>query len=167
MIVYCIECNITGQKYYGSTKQTLHDRVNRHKCNYDCCSKQIIERGNYKTYVVDEYDTKEEAELKEDWYIKNTECINQKRVCLSREERLQISKNYYYNNKEVMIENLKVNYQEKKEQKKEYSKQYYQKNKEEISEKNKQKIECNFCKLVVRKRDIKRHQKSKRCLEYQ
>ena len=155
-ITYCIVCNITGEKYYGSTKKTLEKRMYFHTNILDCCSKQIILRGDYDFYQLAEYETIEEAEMKEDWYIDNKKCINERRVRLTDEERTKYikkkSKNYYYNNKEVIIEKRK---------------EYYQGKKDYINEKGKETIECEFCKCIRVKRELKRHQKSKKCLEYQ
>lgn len=141
-ITYCLVCNITGEKYYGSSKNTLKKRMYFHtsKSN-DCCSKQIILRGDYDIFQLAEYDTIEEAVMKEKWYIDNKECINKYRVSLTDEERKQ------YNIQ--------------------YCKIYYQKNKERISENESKKVECEFCKIIGRKGDLRRHQRSKRCLKYQ
>ena len=122
-ITYCLVCNITGEKYYGSSKHTLEQRMNQHKWKSNtCCSRHIILRGDYDIYQLAEYETIEEAEMKEDWYIDNKECINKQRVRLTDEERTQ--------------------YRRKK-------------------------IECEFCKFIGYKRELKRHQRSKRCLKYQ
>ena len=130
MIVYCIECNITGQKYYGSTIQTLEQRTRRHKSvGNTCCSKQIIERGDYNIYPLHEYDTEEEAELKEKWYIENKECINQRRVRITDEERFQYKKEYCKNNPELHKERCKKWYEKNREKIKEYNKLYHQKRK--------------------------------------
>ena len=89
---YCIVCNITGEKYYGSTKNTLKLRMSLHKSNLNCCSKQIILRGDYDIYQLGHYETIEEAEMKEKWYIDNKECINKNRVRVTNEERLQYNR---------------------------------------------------------------------------
>ena len=156
-IVYCIECNITGEKYYGSTKSTLSIRMNSHRCKSNgACSKKIIERDDYVVYTLHEYETELEAKLKEDWYIDNNECINQQRVCLTDEERKQYNKEY-----------KKIYRQENKEQILERNKEYYQKNKELIREKESKKVECDFCKFITRKGNLRRHQRSERCKQFQ
>ena len=156
-ITYCIVCNITGQKYYGSTKTTLNIRMNHHKNYLDCSSKEILLRDDYVVYTLDEYDTIEEARMKEDWYICNNKCINKYRVSLTDEERKQYYKEnkkiYYQENKEQISEKRKEHYQEntddilekrkeyyqqKKEQIREYKKEYYQQKKEQILEKRKE-----------------------------
>jgi len=174
-ITYCIVCNITKEKYYGSTIRTLQQRLSKHKCKSNrCCSKQIILRGDYDIYQIAEYDTIEEAEMKEKWYIRNKECINKQRVRLTEEERKQyekeynkkwneensekkklINKEYYEKNSEVKIQYQKQ-YREKNSEK---IKEYHEKNKEQINEKNKEKVNCEFCKKQMNRSSIKRHLK--------
>ena len=140
-ITYCIECNITGEKYYGSTESTLNIRINGHKSKLNCSSKEILLRDDYVVYTLHEYETIEEAEMKEKWYIQNKECINKNRVRVTDEEKKE------YNIKQC--------------------EKYRQKNKERIREKGKEKVECEFCKVIGRKGDLKRHQRSKKCLKFQ
>tara|TARA_R110000868_G_scaffold91234_1_gene253077 strand:+ start:174 stop:728 length:555 start_codon:yes stop_codon:yes gene_type:complete len=182
-IVYSIVCNITGEKYYGSSIKTLEARLSQHKCKYNTCiSKQIILRGDYDIYPLGKYDTIEEAELKEKWYIDNKNCINQKRVRLTEEERKEYHKEYYEQNKEQLCEKnkeyreqnkqqireYKKEYrQENKEQLSEYKKKYQQENKEQIREKESKKVECEFCKSITRRGNLRRHQRSKKCKEFQ
>ena len=57
--------------------------------------------------------------------------------------------------------------EEKKQNKQIANKKYYEKNKENTLNQKKQKVECRFCKSIVSKNDIKRHNKTMRCLKYQ
>ena len=188
-IVYCIVCNITGEKYYGSTKQPLSKRLQEHK-KLLCTSKQIILRGDYDIYQLIHCETKEEAELKEDWYIRNKECVNKMRVKVTDEERKETKKKYYEKNREKKKEQKKEYYKkniekfkenskewrkENIEKIKEYSKEYYkknrekqkeyrEKNREKIRENKKKKVECEFCGLSLTKGCLKRHQRTQLCL---
>ena len=184
-ITYCIVCNITGEKYYGSTINSLEKRLREHKCKSNsCCSKQIILRGDYDIYPLHEYETELEAKMKEKWYVDNKECINKQRVYLTEEERKQYRKERYENIKysKEYRENKKKNkkqYRENNKEKiKEYQKEYRENNKEKLKKKRKEcreinkekfneKAECEFCKFIGYKRHLKNHQKSKKCLEYQ
>ena len=74
----------------------------------------------------------------------------------------------------LQTEYRKVNKDKIKEKHKEYYennkdkiKLYYENNKTEITEKRKIKTECEYCKSVVRKLDLNRHQKSNKCLKFQ
>lgn len=51
-IVYGIICMITGEIYVGSTTQTLDDRIAGHISDRGCSAIQILDRGNYKAYVI-------------------------------------------------------------------------------------------------------------------
>ena len=164
-ITYCIVCNITNEKYYGSSKNTLEVRMSFHKSKSNkCCSKKIILRGDYDSYILGEYETIEEAEMKEDWYIDNKECINERRVKVTNEERLQKCNEYYYNNRKVKKQYQKIYYQENKEQIREYKKEFYEQNKEQINEKrnekNREKVECEFCKTQLNRSSLTNHIKS-------
>jgi len=143
-ITYCLVCNITGEKYYGSSINTLEVRMNTHisKSN-NCVSKQIIQRGDYDIYQLGEYKTELEARLNEDWYIRNKECINQNRVCITDEERKQYQKQYREKNREEISEYSKQYREKNREEISEYGKQYYEKNIEKYREKNKQYREKN------------------------
>jgi len=94
-ITYCLECNITGEKYYGSTSNTLEIRFNSHHCKTSkCVSKQIIDRGDYDIYQLGEYKTELEAKMKEKWYINNKKFINKQRICVTKKKKKKIKKEF-------------------------------------------------------------------------
>jgi hypothetical protein len=86
-IVYCIECNDTGDKYIGSTIKRLIERIWKHTSdanlyergikNY-CSSYPIIKNGNYKYYPLEELEveTRKELGIRERHFIENTKCVN-------------------------------------------------------------------------------------------
>ena len=170
-ITYCIVCNITGEKYYGSSKNTLIVRMSFHKCKSNtCCSKQIIERGDYDIYQLAEYETIEEAENKEDWYIRNKKCINKRRVRITDEEKKQ----YYEKNREKMNENSKEYYYNNSEKMKKYNKEwrlknrqeynaktkiFYENNKDKINGKKRERVNCNFCGKEYSRDSLIKHKK--------
>ena len=137
-ITYCIFCNISGDKYYGSTIQKLNKRISKHiseaKQDLTCSSKQIIKRGDYEVYIIGEYKTLEEARMKEKWYIQNKPCVNIRQVCVTPEER--------------------------KKQRKKYS----QENREEILRKKAVVVVCKYCGQNATVSHLARHQKSNKCL---
>jgi len=71
-------------------------------------------------------------------------------------------KKYYENNKEKLKEKEKEYYEKNKNKIKKINKKYYEDNKEKIN----MKINCPICNSLIRKYDLKRHQKSKKCLKY-
>ena len=118
-ITYCIVCNITGEKYYGSTIRTLKVRLYFHKhISSKSCAKTIIERGDYDIYQLGEYETEKEARLKEDWYIRNKVCINKYRVIRTEEEKIKYKKDYAkkwsQRNREKINKKQRENYKKKK-----------------------------------------------------
>ena len=156
-ITYCIVCNITDEKYYGSTIRTLQRRMTFHKNKSNtCCSKQIIERGDYDIFQLGEYDSIEEAETKEKWYIDNKECINERRVRLTEEEKKEYNKKkqkkYRENNREKINE-MHKKYREKNKDK--MDKMYKRKYK-----KNNEKVNCEFCKKQLNRSSLTNHKKS-------
>ena len=98
--------------YYGSTTETLSRRMTNHvrahkawlkdKNKKKCSVVDIINNGNYKIILVENYPckNKEELEKKETEYIINNECINKK---LPRRTPRQ----YYLDNRNKILENKK------------------------------------------------------------
>ena len=79
--IYCIECLETGEKYIGSTtSRLLCHRIATHKYRGDCSSSQILNRGNYKYYLLEEVD-ESQGLIREQYYIDTIDnCINTKRA---------------------------------------------------------------------------------------
>ena len=115
--IYCIECNITGEKYIGSTIQKyISGRMRKHKTD-NCSCKKIIERGNYKYYVIEEVDESQRYIREQYWMDTTDNCINKQRAL-------------GYTNKEYQTMYRQLN----KDTKKEYDKQHYQLNKDRKKE---------------------------------
>jgi len=83
MIIYEIVCNITGERYIGSTKQKLNQRMWSHKRTNDpsrkhyCSSKQIIARGDYRCNIIEEGECGRE---REQYYLDTLPNINRIRA---------------------------------------------------------------------------------------
>jgi len=60
---------------------------------------------------------------------------------------------------------LKQYYEDNRDEIIEYQKQHYQDNRDKIKEKRKEKVNCDNCGSIVRKSDIAKHKKSKKCME--
>jgi hypothetical protein len=168
--IYKIECNETGQVYYGSTTRKLCERVADHRseCRMwlkgkvdKCQSFDIIERGNYSYSLVEDCscERKEQLHARERFYIKNNECVNKRipgRTMKEwREENKDVltekKKEYYNENKEKINEKKKEYYNENKEKINEKKKEYYNENKEKLAEKKKEYREANKEKIAERK----------------
>ena len=151
----------------------------KEECGDRCVNKHIPFEGSDKEYrkeyqKTDKYKnyikTNEEKikKYKKDYYKKNKKNI------------LQKHKDYNLINKEKIAKQRKEYREKHKEQAKEYMKEYRKlnkykeyrqmyriKNKEAISQRKKEKIECPLCGSFVRKSDIRKHQRTKKCLKAQ
>ena len=76
------------------------------------------------------------------------------------------NKIYSENNKEIVAEKKKIYYNNNKEIVAEKNKIYYNNNKEIIAEKAKEKTVCDKCGSIVMRSNLKRHQKTKKCIDY-
>ena len=134
-IVYMIECLETGEKYVGSTKGLLHTRMIAHKSvKGDCCSKQIIDRNNYTSYIVEEVEEGGNLLKREQYHMDNTVCINKRNA-------------YGFNNRE--------------ERERQRQAKRYQENRETILEKAREKITCE-CGAIICRGSKSLHLKCKR-----
>jgi len=137
--IYKIVCNITGEKYYGSTINKLEVRLAQHKSSKKCMCKKILDRGDYKIELIKDYPCNSVYELEEEEakYIKENECINYK----------------------IPHRTTKDYYEDNKEERKEYRRNRYKNNKEEIKKKQQEKILCDCGEMVMRS-NIAKHKKS-------
>ena len=82
MSVYIYKLYNENDCYIGSTKHPLHKRLSQHKSPHNrCCSKIVIESGNYQIEKIDEVDADERFQ-KEQQYINKFSTLNQ-HVCYS------------------------------------------------------------------------------------
>jgi gas vesicle protein len=161
--IYKIECYTTGLVYIGSTIQSLIQRLQSHRWDYNrylngkfrfITSFKILENDNYNIVLLEEYpcENKEQLHAKEAEYIRNNECVNK---CIPNRSQ----KEYYNDNKDQISEQRKQYYNDNKEHYKQYYndnkehyKQYYNDNKGQIIERVKQYQQQNKDKIKERKR---------------
>ena len=185
--IYCKDPNIKDC-YVGSTND-LKARKRQHKtvCNnsndksYTFKIYEFIRANsgfeNFDFIILEQFEnimTKKDLLKIEGQYIKNNNAT------LNSQIAGRTKKEYYDDNKKELYKNAKIYREQNKEKIVEYRKQYreenktklkednkvkYEKNKEQISEKNKVKIICEFCKSLINKSSLKRHQQSKKCIE--
>jgi group I intron endonuclease len=145
--IYGIRCLSTGEVYIGSTID-FKKRQRDHKApSNGCISKQIIERGNYEFYIIEECDVEQKL-IRERFHIENTDCIN-KRV------PLRTKKEYKDSHKEEIKEYRNLH----KDERKYYDKHRYQLNKEQIKQKHSEIINCE-CGCKITKGRLSTHRKS-------
>ena len=119
-----------NQDYYGQTVD-CKKRLRIHKCPSQKCMSRLLNKDNMEIHVIHTLYTKQEADETEEFYILNMECVNTK--VPSRTD-----KEWYQDNKEVILGKQKKYKKANKETKCEYHKEYYQTNKEKIN----QKVNC-------------------------
>ena len=177
------------EKYVGHTIQTLNERMwehrkgcnNKNRPNYDFkVYKYIRENGGidmWEIVKIIDYPCKNEIEAgkKEGEYITSLNCsLNVKIAGRSREEYTELHRDYfnklrrddYHANKEEYNRKDRERWNDRKEQQSKYKKEKYKLNKELILAKQKERIICDNCGSEIRKGDLARHKKSKKCLEH-
>jgi hypothetical protein len=166
VIIYEIVCNITGERYIGSTIQSLNKRIEAHIYLKTCSSKYIIERNNYQKNQLEIFYTRFEfcRLLKEQYYLDNTININKQRcLYLDRNRKKEKEKLYYKNN----TTKKKEYYNSNSEYFKNKSKINREKNKEKLKEKRQNAISINCpCGGKYKKREKTKHLQTKRHKKY-
>ena len=153
--IYQLTCNITGQKYIGSTTQKLCRRLTGHVTDYKrgriMSSGKIIANGNYSIILIEEVDcdNKEQLLKRERFYIESIECINKQIPTRTDAE-------YYLDNKDKIQEYRTAN----RDQIKQRKHNYYMSNLDTIKGKKAIKTSCPICTKIMRKYSIKRHLKT-------
>lgn len=161
--IYRLVCNITDQTYYGSTIQTLSQRLANHRNdqkewlngtgNY-MTSFEILKGNDYNIIWIENYpcEDKEQLEARERYFIENNECVNKNIPNRTKKE-------YYEDNKEVLLEKQKQKYEENKEMFLSRRKEYRDQNKDKIYEINKQYRLNNHDKVVQKKKEYYQNNK--------
>ena len=154
--IYKIIDNTNGNIYIGLTIRTLKERLNHHKHQLDCVSRDIIKNGDYKIELIEETTDKS----RERYWIENTECINKVIPGRTGKEYRQDTKEqwapYYQNYRDThKEENLIYQRQYRIDNKEELSaqrKEYRNNNKEKIALQKKKQYEKNKEKIAERRR---------------
>ena len=118
-----ISKEMPGLVYYGSTIQTLKQRMTKHMSSSNTsCSKALFAYGTPEIILIEDYpcNSRKELEIEEGKYHRGNECIN--KYVAGRTD-----KEYYIDNK------AKIN---------EQSKIYRENNKDKISEQNRVQYDC-------------------------
>jgi len=177
--IYAIECNVTGQKYIGSTcEPTLSKRLTKHVGNYRCylngtsnyvSSFKIFENGNYFIVLLETYpcDTKDELLARERYWCNELECINQRKNqgMLNELGEKGFGKYYREKNKDMIHAKKKEYYNDNKNKLIEKTKEYYKQNKDIIHVKQNEKHDCT-CGGKYTHINKQHHEKTKKHLYY-
>jgi len=155
--IYRLTCN--GLVYYGSTNQTLTERLYTHKSpRARCSSRLLFGLGEVEIELVENYpcNNKRELEEREQYFIDNFECINKQNAFTTLEERKEYMKtflkDYYIENQDKLIERSKLFYDTNKEDILKKQSEWYQLNKERISKQRKERYDANKEKINEKRR---------------
>ena len=171
--IYRVICKCgCDQVYIGSTRQTLCRRLNKHRADFNSFKKgrtrqdgkpvsnisvfQIMDHNDYDIFLIENYpcNNKEELRSRERYWVETNMCINIKCPIRSKEEKKEVMKNYYQENRERMKEQRNLNskrYNERHPEKvKERKRKYRERNKDKIQEYNKLYREQNQDKITER-----------------
>lgn len=133
--------------YYGSTCETLSQRLASHRCKYKTymntnknyiTAYKVLECEDYKIELIEDYPCNNKQQLckKEGEYIENNECVNQAVAGRTKAERKEhdkeVEKIYREKNKEHYTELRKERRVQHLEEEKEYAKKYHEEHKEEL-----------------------------------
>jgi hypothetical protein len=157
----------TDFKSRNQDHKTSCNNPNNKKYNY-YKYKFIRDNGGYENWkMIKLYDypcnSKREAEAEEDKTMRELNAsLNSHRAFLTEEERIEQNKQYNEKFRENNKEYLKQYEEKRKNEPKriEYNKQYNEKRKNE-------KVKCEFCNSELRLDNLKRHQKTIKCLKHQ
>jgi len=158
MSVYKLTCNETGKVYYGSTKNTF----GRRKSNgwKECSCKDFV---NPTIEIVEKVDDLDNLLEREDYYIRNFECINERRAMKTDEEKDAYKSEYYLKNKDKLTERQREYYSKNTDKISERNRQWRLKNKDKLKEKKRQYYLKNKEKILAQQREyrLKKQQNSK------
>ena len=182
--IYSIRCYDDDTTIYiGSTIQPLSTRMAKHRYDktcglyqyvngnwdnwyielyeeYPCNNKQLLEKQEGKIIrLIGNINKKIAGRTKKEWEEDNKEnCKKQKKKY--REDKNEKIKEYEKNRPRCNNETEIIKH-------KHYKKKWYEANKEIINQKAKEKIKCDLCGCEIVKSYLKKHQKTKKCLEKQ
>ena len=190
-IIYKLcHCNdLENENIYVGSTTNFRNRKNNHKSNcenenqkdHNLSVYQYIRANGgwdeWKMIPIEKYpcNGKEELEIRERYHIELLKSKLNKQLPTrtkkqysndNKEHKAEYDKKYRNDNKEILSEYQKEYYESHKEILSERQKEYYESNKKQILEKFKEKVICEHCGCESTKNNLKRHQQSKKCLNY-
>jgi len=178
--IYLVKCKYNKDLIYaGSTKRTLEERMILHRATNEKCATSLYDvvKGDWDNWYIELYEdypcyNKYQLERREGEVIRQIATINKNIAGRKWKEYYQDNrdniilwhKKYYQDNRDEILEKGKKYYNNTRDKRCETSRKYHHNNKDEISEKRKEKITCNVCGSRVTKYDLKKHQRTKKCI---
>lgn len=152
--IYTLRSHQTDKIYIGSTSTPLHKRLYNHKKLYECwkrgnsvyvTSYEILKYPDVYIELLEEFpcDNKLQLNTREGEYIRKMDCVNKIIPCRTPKE-------YYHDNRDLILRKKKEFYNSNKEDKKVYYKnnkerykEYYKNNRERIIKYQKERYRKN------------------------
>jgi len=139
-------------KYVGSTIQTLAQRMTGHRAGYKrwlaCKESACTIYYEFQKYGIDQFhieliedypcEREEQLLARENFFIRQEDCVNKQMAILTPEERKDYRKQYHQEHKEELNKYHKEYYQANREYALEQQNKYHQEHKEEDNERCKQ-----------------------------
>ena len=156
MSVYKLTCNETGKVYYGSTKQTLElrKRVGWKRCSCKDFINPTIE-------LVETVDDLDNLRQREDYYIRNFECVNKHRAMITDEEKDAYQHEYWEKNREKVRARRKAHREKNRERINARKRELYDKNRDKVSVQKKEYRKNNLEKLRAIEKNYRDKNKEK------
>ena len=163
-------------KYVGSTIQTLAQRMSGHRSGYNrwldgkerasaAIFYEFQKYGIDQFYIelIEDYPCEREEQLlaRENFFIRQEDCVNKKSAITTPEETKQYFKQYYQDNKEHLSQKMKQNHEANKESRNIKAKQYREEHKEEIKLNGKAIVVC-VCGCQISKSNLAKHLKTEK-----
>ena len=166
--IYKIVNDENDKIYFGSTTlKYLSTRLVKHRCEFKafkegkrtkfCSVNEVLKYKNYKIILIENYpcNSKDELISRERYYIEKYPCVNKEIPGRSK-------KQWYEDNKEKIIERVKLNTD--KIQKKNYDKEYRKLNDDKIKSYRNESIICE-CGCSVNRSSLAKHRRTKKHLK--
>jgi hypothetical protein len=147
-----------NERFYNHRRNTINKEDYMHTSNYKVY-RFIRENGgwdNWRMKIIEEYPCKDELEAsaRERYWIKEL------KATLNMREPCRTTREYYQDNREIILEKNK---EYRKNNKEKIAEQQKQADKTKKKEREKSKLECPLCGLEVTRYKLKRHQEGRNC----
>jgi len=164
--IYKIYSYENDDVYYGSTVETLSQRMTKHRSNFKqykngniktsyVTSFKILDFESSKIELVENYscNSKEELLQREGYYIRNNNCVNKLIAGRTEKMKKEYIKEWRVENKNHIKEQVKEYFDKNKPYFKEKQKEYYELNKQQILEQIKEYRNANRDEINKKKRE--------------
>lgn len=168
--IYSIRSHQTDMIYIGSTCQTLAQRLTAHKSTYKAylngkygyiTSFKIISLGDAYIELIENF----QCSCKDELTKREGQLIRETKNCVNIRIDGRTDKEYYEDNKKILLEKCKIYRENNKDKIKEGKKLYREENKEKIKEHKSKLITCE-CSVIYTHSHKARHERSKFHLNY-